>query len=300
MIAAIRRRIGATPVMSAVLIMLLGMFLFTANDAVGKWLTGSYSVGQLMFVRGVVALAILLPLIRQTGLGRLLAVEQPWTLALRVLLTVVDGFAFYYAVSLLPLADVMTFWLAAPIYVAAFSPLLLGEHVGWRRWTAIAVGFAGVIVALEPSRQMLSYAALASLGGSLAFGFAMLTARTLRSTAGITMIFWQSMGGLIAGAMTVPFSWTTPPPSQWPAFILFGVLAMLAHVSVNLAFKLADASAIAPLQYTQLLWAILFGWVVFGDFPSSAKFIGAALIVASGLFIFLRERQLKKTAQANR
>jgi drug/metabolite transporter (DMT)-like permease len=188
----------------------------------------------------------------------------------------------------------MTYVLAAPIYVAAFAPLLLGEHVGWRRWSAIAFGFSGVLVALEPSAAMFTSAAVVSLGGSLAFGFVLLTARSLRATPSIAMIFWQSVGGLAVGIATIPFAWTTPPPAQLPFFAVLGLLAMLAHVCVNLAFKLADAATVAPLQYTQLFWAIVFGWLFFGDLPSVAKLIGAAMIIASGLFIFFRERQLNK------
>ena len=290
----IQRHITASPAIAAVLIMLAGMLLFTANDAIGKWLTGTYSVGQLVFVRSVAALVILLPFVWRAGTKQLFAIERPWTMLLRVVLTVVDSFAFYYAVSLLPLADVMTYWLAAPIYVAAFAPLLLGEHVGWRRWSAIGFGFLGVMVALEPSTAMFTPAAIISLGGSLAFGFVLLSARSLRSAPGIAMIFWQTLGGALGGLATVPFAWTTPPSGHWPVLVTLGLLAMLAHVAVNWAFKLADAATVAPLQYTQLFWAIVFGWLFFGDFPSIAKLIGAAMIIASGLFIFFRERQIGK------
>lgn len=290
----IQRFISASPAVAAVLIMLTSMLLFTANDAIGKWLTESYSVGQLLFVRSIAALVILMPFVWRAGAGKLFAIERPWTLTLRVVLTVFDSFAFYYAVSLLPLADVMTYWLAAPIYVAAFAPLLLGEHVGWRRWAAIGFGFLGVMVALEPSTAMFTPAAVISLGGSLAFGFVLLSARSLRTAPGIAMIFWQTLGGALGGLATIPFAWTPPPSGHWPALITLGVLAMLAHVAVNWAFKLADAATIAPLQYTQLFWAIVFGWLFFGDFPSIAKLIGAAMIIASGLFIFFRERQIGK------
>lgn len=291
------KKVMAVPSTAAVLIMLLSMFLFTANDAVGKWLTNSYSVGQLVFIRSCAAALVLIPFAMRAGLSRLMDIERPWIFILRIILTLIDSFAFYYAVSFLPLADVMTFWLAAPIYVAALSPMVLGEHVGWRRWAAIAVGFLGVIIALEPSNEMLSPAALVSLAGSLAFGLTMLFTRNLRSTPGIAMIFWQSLGGVAVGAMTIPFSWTNPATTQWPALVLLGILSMVAYVLVNLAFKLADAAIVAPLQYTQLFWAIIFGWLVFGDFPSNAKFAGALLIIASGLFILYRERKLAKSGE---
>lgn len=283
-----------SPATSAVVIMLVGMFLFTLNDAIGKWLTSAYSVGQLVFIRSLVALLILAPFVWRAGWKQLFVTERPKTLFVRVILTVVDSLTFYFAVAALPLADVMTYWLAAPIYVAAFAPLVLGEQVGWRRWTAIGFGFLGVIVALEPSSAMLSISAVLPILGSMAFGFVLLSARTLRATPGIAMIFWQTLGGAVVGLCTLPFSWHTPSAADLPLLVLLGLLAMLAHVMVNWAFKLADAATVAPLQYTQLFWAIVFGWLVFGDFPSMAKFVGAALIIASGLYIFFRERALNK------
>jgi drug/metabolite transporter (DMT)-like permease len=285
---------GLNSTSAAVLIMLTSMLLFTTNDAVGKWLTHSYSVSMLIFCRGIAGLMILSPFLWKAGWRKLFVLDRPVVLFVRVALTVIDSYAFYFAVSRLPLADVMTYWLAAPIYVATFSPLLLGEQVGWRRWTAIGIGFVGVVVALEPSRALLSSSAIVSILGSMAFGFVLLSARSLKETPGITMIFWQTAGAFVVSAFVVPFSWHTPQATDILPLALLGLLAMLAHVMVNWAFKLADAAAVAPLQYTQLFWAIVFGWLVFGDFPSIAKFIGAGLIIASGLYIFFRERALKK------
>lgn len=282
---------------AAVLIMLTAMLVFTANDTVGKWLTSSYSISQLVLFRGIVGLIILAPLLRGVGVKALCDVERPWIMVLRAVLTMVDTFAFYYAVSYLPLADVMTYFLAAPIYVAAFAPLVLGEHVGWRRWSAIAVGFVGVLVALEPSGAMFTLPALASIIGSMAYGFMLLSARTLKGTPGITLIFWQTAASAIVGTVLAPFYWSTPQLGDIPALCTLGILGMLAHVLVNWAFKLADASVVAPLQYTQLFWAIVFGWLVFGDFPSPAKFGGAGLIIAAGLYIFFRERNLNRRVQ---
>ena len=145
----------------------------------------------------------------------------------------------------------------------------------------------------QPSTAMFTPAATVSLVGSMCFGLVMISARVLRSTPGISMIFWQTLSGVIVGAAIVPFSWADPSPIDWVALVASGVFSMLAHVAVNWAFKLTDAVVIAPFQYTQLFWAVVYGWFVFGDFPSTPKFIGAAMIVLSGLFIFMRERQLK-------
>jgi drug/metabolite transporter (DMT)-like permease len=277
----------------AIAVMLVAMLLFTLNDTMGKWLVATYTVGQVLLIRSAAALLILAPFAWRGGVRPLVKVERPGMQVLRVLLSSAEVYCFYYAVVYLPLADVMTYWLAAPIYVAALSPLLLGETVGWRRWTAILVGFAGVVIALEPSAATLTAPALISIAGSFAFAFIILSARALRGTPDTTLVFWQMVGAGTVGVVTAPFGWVTPGGFELVLLALLGVVAMLAHVCVNRAMKLADAATVAPFQYTLLLWAVVFGWLVFGDVPRVAMLAGAAIIIAAGLFIFYRERWLK-------
>lgn len=279
-----------------VLVMLFGIFLFMVNDTLGKWLVATYSVGQVLLMRSAVALLVLLPFVWRGGIGPLVRVEQPRQQVLRVVFATLEVVAFYGAVMHLPLADTMAFWLAAPIYVAALSPLLLGEHVGWRRWMAIVAGFIGVLVVLQPSRESLSAPAFIAIGGSLAFALMMLTARSLRATPDRTLVFWQTVGALLAGIVLAPFGWLTPGVPDLLLLGILGVIAMFAHVCVTRAFKLGDAATIAPLQYTMLVWAVIFGYLVFGDVPRPAMILGAAIIVASGLFIFFRERRVSPPA----
>lgn len=282
-----------------VLLMLLSMFMFSLNDVMGKWLASTYSVSQLMTIRSLVALVVLLPLFYRRGWRSLVGVERPGLHALRSLLFAVDASAFYFAVAYMPLADAMTYWLAAPIYVAAASPFLLGEKVGWRRWTAILIGFAGVLIALEPSRDTISLPAIIALVGSGAFAFALLLGRSLRSTPDTTLIFWQLSGALIFSLVGVganPQGWMPMDVGGAAALCLLGIVAMIAHVSVSRSLKLADAATVVPLQYTLLFWAVIFGWMFFGDQPKMTTIIGAGLIVASGLFIFFREQQLQRRA----
>lgn len=167
---------------AGIAVMLFAMFLFAVNDTLGKWLVATYSAGQVLLVRSVAALIVLAPFLRGATARALLRPERPGLQALRVAVSTLEVFCFYVAVAYLPLADVMTYWMAAPIYVAALSPLVLGERVGWRRWSAIAVGFLGVVIALEPSRASLSPAAAVSIVGSLAFALMMLLSRVLRGT----------------------------------------------------------------------------------------------------------------------
>ena len=158
---------------AGVLLMLLSMMMFALNDVLGKWLVSTYSAPQLMLIRSVAAVAVLLPFFWRSGWRSLVKVERPRLQALRALLCAVEATAFYYVVGHMPLADTITYWLAAPIYVAALSPLMLGERVGWRRWTAILVGFAGVVVALEPSAASFTLPALVALIVLVAGGVAL-------------------------------------------------------------------------------------------------------------------------------
>ncbi|KQM30233.1 DMT family transporter [Agrobacterium cavarae] len=287
-----------SPTGLGVAVMLFGMLLFALNDAMGKFLVSTYSLGQVIAVRSIAAVIILLPIVWKAGLPKLVNVERPGLQAARVFFSTAELFCFYFAVAALPLADVMTYWLAAPIYVAALSPFLLGEKVGWRRWTAIGIGFVGVLIALKPSSASLTSAAFFSILGSAAFAFMMLSGRQLRNTPDTVLAFWQIIGAGLAGVVAIlvtPSGWI-PIQSGFDLSLLalLGIVAMTAHVLVNRALKLADAATVAPLQYTLLLWAVIFGWLIFGDVPQLSIVIGAGLIVLSGLYIFFRENAVKR------
>jgi drug/metabolite transporter (DMT)-like permease len=279
-----------------ILLMLAGIMMFSLNDTLGKWLVATYSVGQVLLIRSIAALVFLSPAVMQAGWRSMFQLDRPVLHVLRVVVSSAEVYLFYFAVMHLPLADAMTYWLAAPIYVAALSPLILGEHVGWRRWTAIFIGFCGVLIALQPSSATLSPAAIVSIIGSLAFAFMLITSRLLRGTPDVTLVFWQMVGAGLLGLITAPFGWVPAGAFDLSLLALLGVVALLAHVCVNRALKLGDASTVVPFQYTLLFWAIVFGWLVFGDVPSLHVLIGAAVIVGAGLFIFFREQKLKKPA----
>lgn len=284
--AAGAERSGA---LTGILLMLAGILLFSMNDVLGKWLVSTYTVGQVLLLRSLAAILVLVPFV--WGRTRLLVhPDRPGIQVLRVALSTAEVGLFYAAAAHMPLADAITYWLAAPIYVAALSPWLLGERLGWRRWTAILVGFVGVVVALGPSAATLSPAAGFAAAGSLAFALMMITGRTLRGTPDVSLVFWQSAGALAAGLVMAPFDWVPPTARDAALLGLLGVVSLGAHVLVNRSLKLAPASVVTPFQYTLLLWAVVFGYVVFGDVPGPATLAGAAIIVAAGLFIAHRER----------
>jgi S-adenosylmethionine uptake transporter len=280
--------------LAGALLMLGGDFLFALNDAMGKWLVASFSVGQVVLVRSVGAFFVLGPMIARQSLRKLLRPEQPILQLLRVVFATGDTMLFYAAVVYLPLADVMTFYMAGPIYVAAFSHLLLGEKVGWRRWVAILVGFGGVVIALRPSSASLSLASLFALVGSLSFALAIVLNRRLRATSDGTLVTWQTVGALLGGAILSVSNWQTPTPLDWFAMLLLGVVSCCAHLMITRALKLAPASALAPLHYSLLLWAVIFGFIFFADVPDRQILLGSAVIVLAGLFIFHRQKVVEK------
>jgi drug/metabolite transporter (DMT)-like permease len=277
--------------------MLLGVFMFSFGDALGKYLVSSYAVGQLLWLRACAALLVLSPLIwRQRE--QFFRIERPWLQAIRILLSTLEVAAFFLAVVYLPLADVTTYYLACPIFVTALSALVLGENVGWRRWAAILIGFGGVLIALRPSAQTVSWPAMIALGGSLSFSVLMLITRSLRNTPDIVMATTQFVGTFVLGVLMSPFGWVTPGAASLAMFAAAGCISVTALICVNRSLKLAPASVVVPYQYSMIVWAVMFGIAVFGDVPQPATILGAAIIIGAGLYIFLRERKLGREEAA--
>ena len=272
-------------------LMLFAIFMFSFGDALGKYMVGTYAVGQLLWLRACAAVLVLAPLIWKHR-ADFVRMERPRLQLLRVVLSTLEVAAFFLAVVYLPLADVITYWLACPVFVAALSAIFLGERVGWRRWTAILIGFLGVVIAMRPSAQTFSGPAMIALGGSLCFSVLMLITRSLRATPDIVMASTQFAGTFLLGAAMSPFGWVTPSLSSLALFAIAGCISVSALLCVNRSLKLAPASVVVPYQYSMIIWAVLFGLIVFGDVPSTATIVGAAIIIGAGLYIFLRERKL--------
>ena len=271
--------------------MLLGILMFSLNDVMGKWLVATYTVGQVLLLRSAAGLAVLMPFVIRQGVMRTLRPERPGLQIMRVALGTSEVALFYLAVSYLPLADTMTIWLAAPVWSALLAALLLGERVDAGRWLAIAAGFAGVAIALNPTGASLSMPALLALLGSILFAGMMIAGRQLRGTPDVTLVAWQTLGALLMGLVLLPFGWVTPTWLDAGLLGLLGIVAMAAHLCVTRSLKLAEASVVVPYQYTLIVWALVFGWFVFGDWPTPAMLAGAALIVAAGLALLLLERR---------
>ena len=270
---------------------LLGVGLFAINDALGKWLVKDYGVGQLMMLRSIGAVIVLAPMIPSLRVN-VIDPRQARLQALRILVAAIDTFSFYYATRFMPLADVMTFYMATPLIVTALSAPLLGEKVERFRWIAVLVGFVGVVIALRPSPQMVSWIAPLALFGAVMFALSQTITRELRGVHWLPLVLWQFVGSGLIGAATVPFAWTTPTAFDLGLMALVGVVSMFCFIFIIRALALARAAVLAPLQYSAILWAAILGWMVWRDAPTLPIIIGNAIIIGSGLFVAARGKMV--------
>jgi drug/metabolite transporter (DMT)-like permease len=275
-------------------LMLVSVSLYAFGDTLGKFIVATYSVGQLLLLRATASLIVLSPSIwrRRREFFRL---ERPWLQLLRVVLSTLEVAAFFLATVYLPLVDVITYYLACPIFVTALSAIVLRERVGWRRWSAVGIGFCGVLIALRPSVHTVTWPAMIALAGCMAFAVLMLITRSLRATPDIALASMQFMGTFTFGAVLAPLGWITPTLGSLGFFVAAGCVSVVALLCSNRSLKLAPASLVVPYQYSMIVWAVMFGYLVFGDVPSVATIVGAAIIIGAGFYIFLRERALGRT-----
>ena len=269
--------------------MMLGIMMFSLNDAMGKWLVATYSVGQILMIRSGAGLVMLLPLAARQGFASLVWPERPLLQAARAAAATIEVAIFYWVLAYLPLADTMTFILASPILVVLLSALFLGERVSAQRWLLVAIGFAGVVIALRPSSQAIALPAIGALFGALMFALMNITGRQLRTTPDVTLVVWQAAGAFLFGLSTAPFQWVMPTLFDFGFLALLGLVANVAHMCVTRSLKLAPASVVTPYQYSFIAWATLWGWLFFGDVPDHQMLIGAAVIVATGLVLLWTE-----------
>jgi drug/metabolite transporter (DMT)-like permease len=281
---------------SAVLVgiglMLAATLMFSLNDVLGKWLVATYSVGQILLFRSIAAMLMLAPFLLRAGLAPFRRAPRPGLQLFRIVLATFEVACFYAAVRVMPLADAMTFYLAGPIYVTAMSALFLGEKVGIYRWSAVLVGFVGVVVTLGPSAGAFGPGALIALAGSFAYAVLMIVTREVKETSSLVLSVAQALGGLAFGIVAAPLGWVEVRPLDYALLALLGSVSIAAIVLVNQSLRLAPASVVVPYQYTLIVWAVIFGFMFFGDVPELHVILGAAIIVASGLFIFLREQRV--------
>lgn len=282
-----------------ILLYLAGVFFFACNDALGKWLVADYSVGEILLLRAVGAVPILL-LVAALTRSSLVLKGQIGLHVFRILCQAADSFCFYYATRSMPLADVMTYYMAAPLIITALSALLLGESVRLFRWTAVLIGFVGVVIALQPTGAAFSPAALIALFGAAMFGLSIVITRKLSEAHWLPLVTWQFIGAGLIGAAASTTTWITPGALDMVLMFLVGIVAAACFVLITRALAIAPASLLAPFQYSAILWAALLGWMVWQDSPTTPIIIGNCIIIGSGLVIFYRESRIKVSVSRDR
>jgi len=273
-----------------ILFSLVTFACFSSADAAVKFLSSGYSVLLIYFVTTTFAALPIAALVWFSGRPIIFKPRFPKAVALRTLLMALDTFGAYLAFSRLPLANAYTLIFASPLIVTALSPWLLGEAVGRHRWTAVVVGFLGILVVLRPGMAPLDIGYLGAFGSACAFAVALIITRQIGGRESDTaMLFWLIVGKLIVSGVFLPISFVPIAAFDLMLMALVGLLAGSAHICIVRAFKLAPPATVAPFQYTQMLWAAFYGYLIFGDVPDAFVITGSGLVIASGLYILWRE-----------
>lgn len=284
------------------LMMAAGVIMIPGIDAIAKHLSATLSPGQIAASRFLFQLVFLLPVILITG--RKLLSGHPILNALRGALIALATLLFFWGLKYLPLADAISIFFVEPLVLTLIAALFLGERVGWRRLTAIGVGFIGALLVIRPSFQTIGLPAFLPLGAACSFAvYLALTRRVAAIDDVLTMQLWAGIFGLLTLGTALLFGdlarvpvldATWPSTYEWSMLAALGAIATSGHLLIVGAFRRASPSILAPFQYLEILGATLLGVLIFGDFPGLATWTGIAIIVGSGLYVFHRERRLAR------
>lgn len=283
---------------------LISALLFALMSALVRQLGDVAPVGQMVFFRSAFAIPPVLMIYAFRGeLRSAVRTGRPLGQLGRGMLSVCGMFTNFSALTRLPLADATAIQFASPLITVALAAIVLKERVRIYRWSAVLVGFAGVIVMLIPHFDVGHYAgiagAVAAIGSLFAITSAVCNAGTVIQTRRLTqsettssIVFYFSLVCAIAGALTLPFDWYTPTAAELAGLISLGVLGGVAHIFLTESYRHATASVIAPVDYSSMLWALVLGYWMFGELPSVLVYLGATIVAGAGLFVIWRERQL--------
>lgn len=289
-----------SPRLTGILLMMTAMVFFTLLDATAKHLVQSLPPVVAVFGRYFVALGLSLAVILGKGGPELMVTNYPKLQVLRGLLLMASTALNFTAIVYLQLAQTAAIFFSIPLWVCALSVPILGEKVGMRRWIAVAIGFFGVLVIMRPGTGSFHWAMLLSVTASLCGAiYNIVTRKVGGRDRAETSLFYVGFVGAAAAALPLPLVWKTPQGLEWLLLGWMGIAGTIGHFMLIQAHRLAPASALAPYMYTQIVWMIAVGYFIFGDVPDLWTLVGAAIVVASGLFVFAGEaRSLRTPARA--
>ena len=272
------------------LLALLAFAVFSTHDVIVKILGAAYSPFQIVFLSVLFGFPwVTLMLIQDASSGNLRP-RHPWWTALRTVATTVTGASVFYAFSTLPLAQVYAILFAAPLLITILSIPILGEQVRLRRWVAVLVGLGGVLVVLRPGTEALTLGHLAALIGAVGGALASIIVRKIgKDERSIVLLIYPMMTNFVVMGAALPFVYKPMPIEHLGGIAVMSILALVGSSLVIAAYKAGEAVIVAPMQYSQIIWASVFGALMFGETMDNATMLGAAIIIGSGMYIVLRE-----------
>lgn len=277
----------------AILCALAGGALLTLNDGLVKTLVADIPTGQVLALRGFfIYIMIFIFAMRSGGIHTAWQIKNWRGQGLRGFCAVGGSFAFVTGLMHMPLADVIAIAFAGPLFVTIMAPIMLGEHVGWRRWAAVLAGFVGVVVIVQPGTTAFDWFAIFPLLAAFLGGMRdMITRKMAASETTVAVLFITTTAIVLSGFATYFFTDWVPIQTQHFKYLVFsGLLVGVAHYLIIESFRLGEAALVSPFKYGNVLWAILFGYLLFDDLPNSMTLLGATILVASGLYILRREQ----------
>ncbi|NEI72191.1 EamA family transporter [Rhizobium lusitanum] len=279
-----------------------GYACFALQDAMVKWLVASYEVPEILFMRSLVIVVVAGVLVRYRRHPSIFQSPYRGTVVLRAALMLLAWLLFYNAARHLGLAELTTLYFSAPIIVMVLSIFILKEKIGAGRWIACIGGFIGVAIAANPSHSPNLVPALMCVVAGFCWAWSTILIRLVsRSETTLTQMYATSLLFGIACALSFPWIWKTPDVSGWALMLGLGVISTIGQFLLYEGFRYAPASTLAPIEYSGLVWAFIYGYLIWAEIPAANVFVGALLIIASSLLLVLWERRMegarKKSAQ---
>src|SRR5271170_295095 len=298
--ADLKRMVGRTDdVPRGIVLMIVATILFAGASAASKWLVGIYPIGEVLFLRSLSSLiacaVVMLPV---TGLS-VYATLRPRDHILRGLSQSISQLSLLVAFSLMPLAGAVAINFSAPLFAALVSIVWLKERAGYVRGSALLIGFAGVLIVTNPGANSLTLCALFALINAVMYGTVTVAVRGMaRTESANTLVIWQLSVLAFFHSFLLVFGWRWPTPFDAAMLIGTGFTNALGQWFWTKSLHLAPAPAVTPFYYLMLVWALVFGFLIWGEVPTASLLVGSAIVVATGLFLFLREARLQRALRA--